>query len=109
MKARYWVLLGVIGGGIAYNCMRDDDPERQEVIDTNTHICMAKRYRDVAMALANLGIEVSFDDRVTNAKVLEVPAEDKDKALDALKSLQVKHPEYGIVIRTDVFPTYRRK
>jgi len=54
-------------------------------------------------ALTDEGFTVSRDDRVKNAKVLEVPANESDKALDALQQLQTEHPEYGIVIRTDKY------
>jgi hypothetical protein len=83
--------------------MRGNPDEFTIQIDTNVHICTATHDAVVKQALTDQGFLVSYDDRVRDAKVLEVPLDQKVKALNALATLQAAHPEYGIAIRTDKF------
>jgi len=109
VKARYLVAL-VVCGVVAYRYFREGAEENGvKQVDLNAHVCTAKKPRDVEMALAEKGLTVTIDDRVSDAAVVEVPEDQKETALSALQILNVQHPEWGIKIRTDRFPTPKKR
>src|SRR5471030_2421145 len=108
MKARYLVAL-VVCGVVAYRYFRDESEENGvKQVDLNAHVCTAKKPRYVEMALAEKGLTVTIDDRVSDAAVVEVPKDQKETALSALQTLKEQHPDWGIKFRTDKFPTPKK-
>jgi len=108
IKARYLVALAVCGV-VAYRCYRGSDDDAVDQIDVNAHVCTAAKPDEVEKALTEQGFTATEDDRVKDARVIEVPEKDKEAVISALQTFQEQHPEWGIKIRTDKFNIRKKR